>query len=114
MTRRPGTPNPPRHLKAATRRWWSSVVEGFELEEHHVRLLTLAGEAWDRAAQAREALADLGLTYTDRFHAPRARPEVAIERDSRIAYARLVRELRLDVDPDDARSPGLGGGRARA
>jgi hypothetical protein len=30
--------------------------------EHHERLLTLAAESYDRAAQAREALAEQGLT----------------------------------------------------
>jgi hypothetical protein len=55
--------------------------------------------------QAREALKG-GLTYEDRFGCPRARPEIAVERDSRIGFARLVRELGLDVNnPDDARPP---------
>ena len=52
----------PRHLKPATRRWWLSVVADWHLEEHHIRLLTLAGEAWDRCAEAREQLALEGLT----------------------------------------------------
>lgn len=110
MTGRPRPPRPPKHLRPVTRRWWQSVIEEYELEPHHVRLLTLAGESWDRCQQAREALAANGLTYQDRFGAPRARPEVAIERDSRIAFARVLRELRLDLDPPDSRPPGLGGG----
>lgn len=74
-------------------------MDSYALEEHHERLLTLACEAWDRAEQAREALLEHGLTYVDRFDCPRPRPEVAIERDSRIGFARLVRELDLDGDP---------------
>ena len=65
--------NAPRHLRVATRRWWESVVTEFELEPHHIRLLTLAGEAWDRTQQAREAVSEHGLTYTDRFGTPRWR-----------------------------------------
>src|SRR2546427_12831497 len=107
-------PTPPKHLRAATRAWWADVFASYELEEHHVRLLTLAGEALDRGVQAREALAKHGLTYRDRFGTPRPRPEVAIVRDSAVVFARLVRELRLDVEPDDPRVPGLNGGRARA
>jgi hypothetical protein len=55
-----------------------------------------AGEAWDRGCQACEALAEHGMTYDDRFGCPHARPEVAIERDSRIAFSRLIRELDMD------------------
>ena len=88
---------PPKHLAAATRRWWLHVVSSYELETHHVSLLTLAGEALDRADQARRALEKHGLTFTDRWDAPHSRPEVAIERDSRLAFARLLRELALDV-----------------
>jgi len=86
---------PPAHLRPATASWWASVAHDFPLEPHHLRLLTLACEAWDRGQEAREAIGERGATYVDRFGQPRARPEVAIERDSRISFARLVRELAL-------------------
>jgi P27 family predicted phage terminase small subunit len=92
-------PAAPRHLRAETKAWWREVVSGFELESHHLHLLRLAAEAWDRGQEAREILAKEGLTYEDRFGQPRSRPEVAIERDARISFARLLRELALDVDP---------------
>lgn len=99
----------PAHLRPATRRWFDSVCMDYALEQHHVRLLTLAGEAWDRAQQAREALAETGLTFTDRYGCPHPRPEVAIERDSRVAFARLIRELDLDTDltPSAPRAPAI-------
>ncbi|WP_081644426.1 P27 family phage terminase small subunit [Thioalkalivibrio sp. AKL19] len=100
--------SPPDHLEVATREWWQSVVDDYELEEHHVRLLTLAAEAWDRGQSARDALVVHGMVYDDRFGQPRQRPEVAIERDARVQFARLVRELDLDhVAAPDARPPGL-------
>jgi phage terminase small subunit len=104
-------PKPPGHLAAPTRRWWASVVASYELEEHHLRLLTLAGESWDRCTQAREAIREHGLTYDDRFGCPRSRPEVAVERDSRVAFARLIRELALDVEapPELPRPAGIRG-----
>ena len=52
----------PSHLKNGTREWWKEVVATFELEPHHVRILTLAGEAWDRCVQARKAVEKRGLT----------------------------------------------------
>lgn len=103
------TPKPPKHLRPATKRWFAGVIGDYVLEPHHVRLLTLAAEAWDRGQEAREALASHGLTFNDRFDQPHARPEVAIERDSRLSFARLVRELRLDLSepPESPRPPSL-------
>jgi phage terminase small subunit len=89
----------PRHLSPAAKRWFRAVSTLYELESHHFLLLTLACEAWDRCNAARRALDEEGTTYTDRHGQPRPRPEVAIERDSRIAFARLLRELDLDVNP---------------
>lgn len=104
-------PSPPSHLVAATADWWRLVVAEYELESHHLRLLQAACEAWDRSQQAREAMAVNGTTYNDRFGCPRSRPEVAIERDSRVAFARLVRELGLDIAPPDSRPNRRGGQR---
>jgi P27 family predicted phage terminase small subunit len=90
---------PPKHLRAPTALWWSEILAEYDLDSHHVRLLTKSCESWDRSEQAREALLKYGLTFDDRFGSPHARPEVAIERDSRLAFARLVREIGLDVSP---------------
>lgn len=101
----------PNHLKTATGRWFVDVCETYVLEPHHVRILTLAAESWDRGQAARAIIDKLGLTYTDRYGCPRPRPEIGIERDSRIAFARLLRELGLDIagNPDDIRPPRVGG-----
>ena len=100
---------PPSYLREPTKKWFQNVIATYEHEEHHVRLLTLACESWDRCQQAREALKKHGLTCNDRFGLPRSRPEIAIERDSRIAFARLIRELALDVDaPAESHSRSTG------
>ena len=88
---------PPAHLKTTTKKWWKLVTDEYELDSHHLKLLQAACEAWDRLQDAREVLNRDGVSYIDRFNAPRARPEVAVERDSRIGFARLVRELGLDA-----------------
>lgn len=100
-------PTPPKHLSSASRLWWRQVVTEWELSEHHVRLLTLACEALDRGVEARETLKKQGTYYADRFGQPREHPAVAVERDSRIAFARLLRELDLDTDvpPSEPRRP---------
>lgn len=87
------------------KKWWVSVNKDFVLEDHHRLLLTKACEAHDRAERARETIQKEGVTYLDRFQQPCARPEVAIERDSRLAFARLVRELNLGEEPRDPPRP---------
>jgi hypothetical protein len=57
-----GAPQPPKHLKPATRAWFASVCEEYELDEHHLRLLALAGESWDRGQGARAAIEKHGIT----------------------------------------------------
>jgi len=90
----------------ATRNWWRQVVGDFDLEPHHVRLLSLACEAWDRGVQAREAIEEEGAYYLDRHGSPRPHPGLAVERDSRLSFARLIREIDLDGSPDpDPRPP---------
>jgi phage terminase small subunit len=102
----PPAPNPPAHLQLATRKWFASVCADYALEEHHVRLLAVACEAWDRAQQARAALAEHGLTYTDRYGCPHQRPETQIERNSMVVFMRAIRELDLDVgSPAEASRP---------
>jgi phage terminase small subunit len=88
----------PTGLSPGTAAWFRSVCRDYVLEEHHVRLLTLACRAWDQAEQARLALQEHGLVCHDRYGTPKARPEVAIERDNRIQFARLCRELDLDTE----------------
>jgi len=92
-------PEPPAHLSPSARQWWQTTVERYVLEEHHLRLLQLACEAWDRAQKARAQLDEEGLTMAGREGGIRPHPCVAIERDARLAVARLVRELDLDSEP---------------
>ncbi|RAZ83205.1 hypothetical protein DPM33_33010 [Mesorhizobium hawassense] len=101
-------PKVPPHLRPATKKWFKTVVEdyGHALEGHHVRLLTLAAEAWDQAQTAREVLDKDGQTFLDRFGQPKERPECGILQNARIAFARLIRELAFDVDdPASSRPP---------
>jgi len=102
---------PPKHLSREAAEWWRTVLREFALEPHHLRLLRLASEAWDQAQAARVALVKHGTVYVDRFGQPRARPEVAIERDARLAFARLVREMGFDAPSPDSRPPRRGGQR---
>jgi P27 family predicted phage terminase small subunit len=99
----------PKHLKAATRRWWLAVATDWQLEQHHIRLLTLAAESWDRCQEAREQIHREGLTVPTKAGGPRLHPCVRVEQDSKILFSRLLRELDLDVAPpaEGKRPPAL-------
>lgn len=100
---------PPDHLKPSTKRWFRRVLKEYQLEEHHERVLQLACEAWDRSEEARLRIAQDGAYLPDRFGQLKAHPAIDVERDSRIAFMRALRELDLDVDPPaaEARPPQL-------
>jgi len=93
-------PPPPKGLRSETAEWWREITRDYVLETTHLKLLTLACRAWDRVSTAREALAKHGLSFEDKHGVARPRPEVAIERNSAILFARLVRELRLSDTPE--------------
>jgi len=95
-------PRAPQHLEPGTRDWWRGAVKELELSDEEVNLLTLAGEAWDRNTQAREAIKEHGLTYEDANGNPRLRPEVAVERDSKTIFSRLIKQLGLKTAPRQA------------
>ena len=101
------TLTPPRHLRPETCAWWKRVVTEWSLDEHHVRLLGLACDAWDRAAQAREIIAKEGPFCRDRFRQLKPHPAVKVERDAQTDFARLLRELDLDTtgSPEAPRPP---------
>jgi hypothetical protein len=107
MTKRTDGTSVPNHLRASTRKWFRTVLDDYELDGHHIRLLTLAAESWDQAQTAREVLDRNGQTFLDRFGQPKERPEVGILQNARISFARLIRELALDgVDgPEAPRAP---------
>jgi P27 family predicted phage terminase small subunit len=101
-------PTAPKHLRKETQKWFNSVIADFMLDDSGIKLLTKCAEAYDRSEQAREMLAKEGLTFLDSKGSPRAHPACAIERDSRIAFCRLLRDLDIsDSTPGDGRPPAL-------
>ena len=98
---------PPSHLRPETKKWFSSVLENYILEQHDVMLLTRCAEAWDRGEEARLEIKKYGLTVLDRFSIRKANPACAIERDCRTGVARILREMGLDIagTPSEPKRP---------
>jgi phage terminase small subunit len=96
----------PNGLKPATKAWFEGICRDFELESHHLKILQLAAEAWETYCDARDAIAQHGLTYVNlKFGDVRPRPEVGIMQNSRIAFLGALRELNLDVAPPETPRP---------
>jgi P27 family predicted phage terminase small subunit len=93
----------PSHLRPETRAWYRSVVAEYELQSHHLRILQLCAEAWDRSREARALLEKDGLVCTNKYGETRPHPGIQIEKDSRSAFLRGVRELALDLAEDAPR-----------
>lgn len=70
-----------------------------------MRLLQAAAECWDRLHPG-SCFKRAGLVIEGREGGMRPHRAAAIERDSRIAFARLIRELDPDVEaPASTRTP---------
>ncbi len=86
----------PDHLSTRMRVLWREITNEFALDHHHLELLRLALEALDRCEEARQAIAEEGAFVHNSSGARAAHPAVAVERDSRLAAVRVLRELDLD------------------
>ncbi len=86
------------------------MVKEWDLEDHHVRLLTLAAEAWERAEEAKAILETEGITYKTRFGEPRAHPAVKTENDAKVLFYRVLDKIGLDPEESGpvGRPPGPG------
>jgi hypothetical protein len=100
-------PTIPKHLEPPTRKWVKSVLDDYELEDHHIHLLILAAEALDRSNAARKLIDEHGMVYFDKAGQPKPFPAVIIERDAKDLFRRLLRELNLSEGGEENRPPGL-------
>jgi phage terminase small subunit len=93
--------NVPSHLKAPGRRLWRAATADYLIDAAGLELLRLAAESLDRADEARQAIAKDGPYIAGRYAGNvRPHPALAVERDSRLAAARLIRELGLADPPE--------------
>jgi phage terminase small subunit len=90
----------PKHLSdAAAAKWEELRIEWRIDDKAGLMLLTKAFEAWDRAERCRIRIDEDGEAVEDRFGQWKPHPLLACERDSRAAFATLIRQL--GIEPDD-------------
>ena len=99
----------PEYLQNDTKKWLKTVIKDYDLEGHHMKILIAAAEAWDRITEAREIVTKEGAYILDRFGQRKAHPALKVEIDNKTLFARLIRELNLDIEPPKApgRPPAL-------
>jgi hypothetical protein len=97
----------PSDLGEAGRELWATVTGSHELAPHLLVVLGSACRELDRAAAAEHAAA-ADPWQTDRYGAQKPHPGVAVARSSRLAAARLLRQLDLEL-PGKGFGPAHGG-----
>jgi phage terminase small subunit len=91
----------PSHITGDAAEFWKTTQTTYGISDPSgLRLLRLACEALMTAEKAREVIARDGLTFNDRFGAPRPRPEARLQSAAMVTFRGLVRELRLDPMPE--------------
>jgi P27 family predicted phage terminase small subunit len=103
--------NAPSTLSAeAADRWRKLTLEYAITDVAGLMLVEAALVAWDRMRAAQALIKRDGMVVASSNGQQRAHPAVAIERDSRNAFQRALKQLNLDIEPlRDAtgRPPGL-------
>jgi len=90
--------------------FYENVTKQFVLEAHHRGILREACDCLHRIHEARRRIdQDGGAYYLDRFEQPKSHPALKVEKENRTLFARLIRELGLDIS-EETRPPGRPGG----
>jgi len=100
------TKTAPAILQKPGRKFWKQILSQYGFEEvHHFELLGQACQCLDRIDTAQKVVEAEGSYFQDRFDQPKEHPGLKTERDNKILFARLVRELSLDVENATANRP---------
>lgn len=98
-SRQPSIPTAPKHLGAEGRKLWRRILGDFQVDPGALPILEAACSAADRWAEARDVVAKEGSVVEDRWHQKKIHPAALVERDSRAAMVRHLRDLGLDLEP---------------
>ena len=92
-------PDPPKHLSAEAKRWWSRILAAWPLEDASLLILESALECLDRMRQAQATIRAEGSTVKDRWGVPRAHPAVGIEAEAKASMLKHFKALAIDLEP---------------
>lgn len=85
------------------------VLKEFRFDgTHDYHRLDLASHCRDRIEQCRKVIDKEGPFILDRFQVQKEHPAIKVEREQKIVFCRIIRELNLDIqEPADSRPPKL-------
>jgi len=89
----------PEEISDNAKEFFKSILKEFELEPHHIEILTQACHALDRLHEAQRAIKENGSYYLDRFNKPKVTPQIEVEAKYMVIFKNLIRELGLDLEP---------------
>jgi hypothetical protein len=96
----------PKSLKEKGKKFYKKILSEYVFENsHHFQFLEQAAVCLDRIYEAGKLLENEGRIVKDRFGQPREHPAAKMERDNKILFARLLRELGLDLAKAEAPRP---------
>ena len=97
----------PSHLENEGKKFWRQVLKDFDLSDaHHLKILENICQCLGRIEEARTKIETEGSYFRDRFGQPKEHPAHKTERDNKVLFARLLRELCLDLNiPEENKPP---------
>jgi hypothetical protein len=98
-------PSAPDTLTGAGLALWTAVVDRHQVAPHLLPVLIAACRETARAERAEADVERDGAYTTDRYGAQKPHPGIAVARSSRLAAARLLRQLDLEPAPAAAVTP---------
>jgi len=82
------------------------VLKEYQLNDtHDLRRLDLASHCLDRIEECREVIEAEGAFIFDRFKQRRENPALKAERDQKVIFLRIIRELGLDLNVSEDSRP---------
>jgi phage terminase small subunit len=97
---------PPRHLLKGGKQLWVDIAGDYDLEAYQIEILRLLCECLDRLELCRKQLKKDGMFSVNRFGETKQHCALKEEREHRVLFARLARELNLDLElPESPRKP---------
>jgi len=95
----------PKDLKKTGRAFWKRVLTEYQLEEaHDLQRLQMAARCLDDIDDAEKKIETDGMFVTDRYGQIKEHSAGKVQRENRIIFCRIIRELALDLS-EDTRPP---------